>query len=240
MQKRLIEINKLIGKQVCHTTIGKLTDVALLDEYKISKSVKAKSEKLRQVLVKNKIEPKKIKSVINDYMLELIPPGTKGSIRGNKFNSIVEEYIIGLNLDKKRFEVCFEKKCKAYDTNEIPDWYILDKQTNKVMIGMNQMDIWSGGQQTNRGSKYLIDFKNTDACKLVCVICSKIELTSDKNKAYKLFDIGFANNTLCYIKNLGNIIDDYFSDLSPLEKLEQRIKLLEQTITELNKSIKDD
>lgn len=239
MQKRLIEINLLISRQVCQTTIGKLTDIALLDEYKKSKSVKKKTEKLRRVLIKSNIESDKIKTVLNDYVMELIPPGTKGSIRGNKFNSIVKDFIIGLKLDKKRFDVCFEKKYKLHETNEIPDWYIYDKQKKKVMIGMNQLDIWRGGQQTNRGSKYLIDFKNTDTCRLVCVICNDVKLTSDKNKAYKLFDIGFANDTLCYIKNLGNIIDDYFSDLLPSEKLERRIKKLEQTTTDIKILAKD-
>jgi hypothetical protein len=36
-------------------------------------------------------------------------------------------------------------------TTEIPDWYILEKSTGKVIIGMNQLDLWSGGQQINRG-----------------------------------------------------------------------------------------
>lgn len=34
---------------------------------------------------------------------------------------------------------------------------------------------------------------------------------NNKNKAYKLFEIGFTNNTLCYIKNLPNIINEYFN-----------------------------
>jgi len=32
-----------------------------------------------------------------------------------------------------------------------------------------------------------------------------------KNKAYKLFEIGFENNTLCYLNNLQNIIISYFN-----------------------------
>jgi hypothetical protein len=77
---------------------------------------------------------------------------------------------------------------------------------------MNQVDLWGGGQQINRGSNYLINNKNnTEKSKLLCVVCNKINFSSNKNKAYKLFEIGYLNNTLCYIKNIETIIKKYFS-----------------------------
>jgi hypothetical protein len=45
------------------------------------------------VLEKHKISDNIKKLIINDYLIELIPPGTKGVIRGNKFNSIVKNTI---------------------------------------------------------------------------------------------------------------------------------------------------
>ena len=48
--------------------------------------------------------------IIQEYLLQLIPAGTKGVIRGNKFNSIVKDTIENLNLDNKHFEICFEKQ----------------------------------------------------------------------------------------------------------------------------------
>ncbi len=77
----------------------------------------------------------------------MIPAGTKGVIRGNKFNKIIKNLIKNFELNEEDFEVCFEKKCEKYNTNEIPDWYILEKSTNKIIIGMNQLDLWGGGQQ---------------------------------------------------------------------------------------------
>ena len=150
--------------------------------------------------------------IIQEYLLELIPAGTKGVIRGNKFNNIVKKFIINLGLDKERFEICFEKKCEGHFTTEIPDWYILEKSTNKIIIGMNQLDLWGGGQQLNRGSKYIENNKhNNENSKLLCVICNEIQFKSNKNKAYKLFETGFINNTLCYLNNLQNIITSYFN-----------------------------
>ena len=203
-------INTRIKNEICYETIDKLKDSYLLNEYKECKSVKNNIKKLIDVLVKYEIDSKTKDLIINDYLLELIPPGTKGVIRGNKFNNIVKEHINGLKLDKG-FEICFEKQCELNKTTEIPDWYILEKQTGKVIIGMNQLDLWGGGQQLNRGSKYLIDNKNnTDKSKLLCIICNKINFTSNKNKAYKLFEVGYLNNTLCYLKNIEAIIKKYF------------------------------
>ena len=205
-------INNKIEQDVCNDTINKLKDMYLINEYKESKSVQNEIKKLKLILEKYNIETSKKDLIINDYILELIPAGTKGIIRGNKFNSIVKDTIKNLKLNNERFEIYFEKNCNAYATTERPDWYILEKSTNKVIIGMNQLDLWSGGQQINRGFKYLIDNKNnTEKSKLLCVVCNKIKFNSDKNKAYKLFKIGYLNNTLCYIKNIETIINNYFN-----------------------------
>ena len=208
----ITEINNRIDNEICNDTINKLKDNSLLNEYKECKSVQNEINKLLTILEKHKIEPTVKESIINSYLLELIPAGTKGVIRGNKFNNIVKDTIKNLNLDNKRFEICFEKKCESCITTEIPDWYILEKSTDKVIIGMNQLDLFGGGQQINRGYKYLIDNKhNTNKSKLLCVICNEIKFSSNKNKAYTLFEVGFTNNTLCYLKNLKQIIKLYFN-----------------------------
>jgi len=205
------DINARIKKEVCYETLEELTDAKLMCEYKDCNSVKNEIKKLSDVLGKYIDEETKQK-IIQEYLLQLIPAGTKGVIRGNKFNNIVKQFITKLALDTDRFEICFEKKCEGHFTTEIPDWYILEKSTNKIIIGMNQLDLTSGGHQINRGYKYLIDNKhNNENSKLLCVICNKIEFKSNKNKAYKLFETGFENNTLCYLNNLQNIITSYFN-----------------------------
>jgi hypothetical protein len=204
-------VNDRINKEICYNTINKLTDSVLLPEYKKCKSVQSEIDKLTGILNKHNILPNLVDSIIADYLLELIPAGTKGVIRGNRFNKLVAEYILNMNLDSDRFDIQFEQQCQDAKTDEIPDWFIQDKISGKVIIGMNQLCLIGGGQQINRGSKYLIDSKhNTNNSKLVCVICNYIQFKSSNNKAYKLFDIGFTNNTLCYINNIGTIITNYF------------------------------
>jgi hypothetical protein len=205
------DINARIKQEVCYKTLEELTDAKLMCEYKNCKSFKNAIKKLSDVLEKY-IEEETRQKIIQEYLLELIPAGTKGVIRGNKFNEIVKESITKLALDTDRFEICFEKECSSHITTEIPDWYILEKSTNKIIIGMNQLDLWGGGQQQNRGSKYIEDNKhNNENSKLLCVVCNEIQFKRKTNKTYKLFEIGFKNNTLCYLNNLQNIITSYFN-----------------------------
>ena len=204
-------INERIKKEICYKTLEELMDIKLLSEYKECKSVKNNIKNFSNILEKY-IDKETIDKIINDYLLQLIPPGTKAVIRGNKFNNIVKQYILNLSLDINRFEIIFEKNCNLYLMDEIPDWYILEKSTNKIIIGMNQLALWGGGQQSNRGTKYINNDKYNDKmCKLLCVVCNKIQFKNKKNKTYKLFETGFKNNTLCYLNNLKNIIITYFN-----------------------------
>ena len=205
------DINKRIKQEICYETLEELSDTKLISEYKNCNSVKNRIKTLEEILEKYIEDDIKTK-ILREYLLQLIPPGTKGVIRGNRFNNLVKQFIKKLELDLNRFEICFEKKCEYHLTSEIPDWYILEKSSNKIIIGMNQLDLWGGGHQLNRGSKYLENNEhNTEHSKLLCVICNEIEFKSEKNKAFKLFQTGFKNNTLCYINNLHQIITSYFS-----------------------------
>ena len=205
-------VNNRINQEICYNTISKLADNNLLTEYKNCHSVQNEIKKLTKIFEKYKIDPDIKESILDDYLLELIPAGTKGVIRGNKFNSIVKSTINNINLDKTRFEIAFEKDCYLIPTSEIPDWYIIDKKTKKLIIGMNQLDFWGGGHQINRGFKYLVDNKiNTDNSKLLCIICNHKVFKTKKQKSFKLFECGFNNDTVCYLKNLENIIRNYFN-----------------------------
>ena len=45
---------------------------------------------------------------------------------------------------------------------------------------------------------------------MLCVICNNITFKNTKRKEFKFFEIGFKNDTLCYLKNLNYIITSYF------------------------------
>jgi len=206
----IIDINTRIKSEVCFNTIKILSDKNLLEEYKLCQSLKNKINSLSSILQKY-VNDDICQKIINQYLPELIPAGTKGVVRGLKFNKIVKNFINSIGLDQNRFKICFEEKHKDYDTDEIPDWYILDNTTNRIIIGMNQLDLWNGGQQLNRGAKYLLNNKlNTENSKFLCVVLNDVNIKT-KNKIYKIFCCGFSNDTLCYISNLKNIIYKFFN-----------------------------
>lgn len=200
----LSSVNRRINEEFCENVFAQLQDKNLLSEYKKTPSVIKKIDTLMSVLVKNNIDNETLEKVIDDYILELIPPGTKGVVKGNRFNAIIKDFLIS-DPKLNHLEMEFEKSCPYMKTDEIPDWYIHNKTNKKTIIGMNQLDLWSGGHQLNRGSKYLVK-SNDYTTKLVCVVCNKIQHKTTKNKAFKLFSIGFRNDTLCYIRGLKKII----------------------------------
>ena len=202
-------INNRIRREFCLETYNKLSSKVLLPEYLKSNAVKRNINHLKSILRKNNVNEEDSKNIINEYIFKLIPPGTKGSIRGQTFNSIIKNYILSIPLETKRFEINFEKKHDKYHTNEIPDWTIYEPKTNKLIIGMNQLDFWSGGQQKNRGNKYIYHETNDKNIKLVSVICNKIYLTN-RNSTFELISHGFEKENLCYITGLKKIIYDFF------------------------------
>lgn len=209
---QLVWVNSRIRNEICNKTLERLTDPALLPVYATCFSVKNEIAKLKSIFAKEDISTQTQENILRKYMLALIPAGTKGVIRGNMFNQIVREFIQQLPIEAERFDRSFEKKHDANLTAEIPDWYIFDRQTNKILIGMNQLDLWNGGQQLNRGYKYLVNNPhNNSNSKLLCVVCNYVQFKSQKNKAYRLFEIGFENNTLCYLNNLPHIINEFFN-----------------------------
>lgn len=210
-KEEIAAINQRIRKEICKITFQKLSDEKLMPLYIKSKSVQKNIEVLRKILVSNKLEADTIKKIIMDYGDALVSPGAKGVIRGNVFNGIIKEHIEAMNLDEKKYEVCFEQQCKTYPFSEKPDWFIRDISTNRLLIGMNQVALWGGGHQVNRASKYILESKlDNKEIKLLCVVCNPVTVRKKKSNLYLLFKHGFGNNTLCYINNLKSIITDYF------------------------------
>lgn len=204
-------INVRIKNEICYQTIHMLSDEHLMPEYMNSSSVKNEITKLNLIL--DKYVDENIKTcIMSEYIHHLIPAGTKGVIRGNKFNQIVKQSILNMNIDQSQFLICFEKHCDSLMTTEKPDWFIQHISTGKTIIGMNQLDLWNGGHQLNRGSKYIKNTEHNNAmCKLLCVVCNEIQFKNKKSKAFELFAHGFTHNTLCYINNLQSIIRTYFN-----------------------------
>jgi hypothetical protein len=70
------DINARIKQEVCYETLEELTDAKLMCKYKDCNSVKNEIKKLSDVLGKYIDEETKQK-IIQEYLLQLIPAGTK-------------------------------------------------------------------------------------------------------------------------------------------------------------------
>jgi hypothetical protein len=204
-------INEEVQRQYCHETEDCISDEKLLVVYKETDSVKKQTKLLKEILKEENIEAEKIENILSKYILSLIPPGTKGVIRGNKFNKLVEKKLKAFELSEDFIIKC-EKKHPDFETAEIPDWYIYQISTKKIMIGMNQLDLWSGGAQSNRGAKYILDESKHENpnVKNVSVICKNKVIASPHNKMFKIFQVGFKEKRLCYIKGIHEIVKSFF------------------------------
>lgn len=182
-----------------------LSDEELIEEYVKYPSVQKNTKILTDVLRQNNVTSRQIENIKKDYVKQLVPAGTKGVVRGNKFNNIVKEVIIR-SFTEDRYEVAFEKNCE-FLFSEIPDWYIKDKVTNKIVIGFNQLDLWSGGAQINRASKYIMDDNfhlkySGDNVKVLSVVCNKLTAINETSKSYKIMKYGVNSGRVCYVKQL--------------------------------------
>jgi hypothetical protein len=201
-----------------------LSDENLVDVYRQQPSMKKKLIEIRKQFESVGIESPKIDAYIEKYFIDLIGAGLKGQIRGNKFNSIVKDYLLNLPCAYK-YEMQFEKQHELYECSDKPDFYIYDKEKNKLLIGFNQLDLWEGGQQKNRASKYVTDerfhnnFTKTQVktheqgeltIKIVNVICRNPKVKKFNKSLLSLFKIGFTKNRLCYVNGLKKIIENMF------------------------------
>ena len=96
-------INNRIRKEFCPETSNKLSSKVLLPEYLKSNAVKRNINHLKSILRNNNVNEEDSKNIINEYIHKLIPPGTKGSIRGQTFNSIIKYHILSIPLSAKYF-----------------------------------------------------------------------------------------------------------------------------------------
>ena len=205
-------INQHISATHDESVCTRLSEEALIDVYMECPSVKKNIEDLSEVMKRNGVDDSKISDILKEYIPHLIPAGTKGVIRGNLFNQIVKNYVTGLNLPSSEFEIKFESKHPKYVTTEIPDWYVYHLPSDTILVGMNQLDLWTGGQQLNRGAKYILDenLHSNPQMRVVSVVCSKITVSSTKNKVFKILETGFSKKRLCYLGELGAIIWETF------------------------------
>lgn len=202
-----LKITKRIAKEYSEL----FSESELQELYLQTRSVRERITTFQDVSRRWGLTEEQIDGMTSEFLKKdyFIPAGTKGKVRGDLFNLKVKHHLLCLPLPM-HLDVFFEKTPADVDVNERPDWYIRDQNTGKILIGMNQMDLWSGGHQTNRASKYIKEQRNTESVKLLCVVYNKPKLKNEDNKMFHLLEIGFRENRLCYVGGLYRQITHFF------------------------------
>jgi hypothetical protein len=136
----------------------------------------------------------------------LIPEAVKTATRVRVFplfNGIVTSHIVALALSPDRFDVAFNTRCPLPIVDHVPDWYIFEKATHKLLVGINQLNLSGCG---SRVAMYIDSGVSGDvsvsvSVKYLCVLGNH-ERVSAKGRVHDLFAAGFTNNTVCFVKQL--------------------------------------
>lgn len=155
----------------------------------------------------------------NDQINELIelssieiPENEKERLYFLNFGNQIRNQVIN-NVDSTKYNISYDNDEK-YDiddkSNINVDLKIEDKINDKSIIINYVNDI----EDTTQYKKiYDCIHKNANEnLKILIVVNKKFVATDEKSKINRLFKIGFENKTICYIKNMINIINDFFGE----------------------------
>lgn len=200
----LATLNNSIKKQYDKYFASLLTDVSLQRMYmKTSCFKKTKSEIhsiLERHLCKDACSAKILERIVYTINMRFMSPSMKSSVRGSKVNTYIEKKLTKLFSSCKNGTVVFEAKHEKL--HERADWIIT--KGAKTYIGFNQIDLWNGGAQLNRASKYILDDTlhkrlAKDNIYIICLVVRKITL-KNKNKIYNIIHHGLQKKRLFWLK----------------------------------------
>lgn len=173
-------------------------------------------EKIKQLAEKLELTDKGLRTLKTTLLPMLIPAGVKASSRGVRFNSYIN-MLLTKEISKRwsnKVSITFETP--YHGVNEIPDWTITFKDSNKRIIGYNQLDLWSGGAQINRGAKYILDDHFHSRIRshnifIVCIVLRKYKAKSE-NKTTQIIRKGLEEQRLFWPKGFVHYLQKFLDD----------------------------
>ena len=163
------------------------------------------------------IDEYKIQNLLNDQNFcknFLIMSQSKATLRGAKLNNIV--YNICRNYLNNRYFIVETEK--HYDNiSEKVDVLITQKSTGRKLLIFNQIDLWGGGAQYNRGDKYILQDCNNKVCKtqndkcIYTIIKPYGTRGNMGSKKHQICFLGYVNELLFYPEELPLYIKNFFN-----------------------------
>lgn len=192
--------------------LPELNDEFLIASYLKSRSVQSRLKTVKTALVEAGLTHTQSHKLATKILVPfLIPAGTKSTIRGCRFNEIISAEIKTCLSKLKMRGVKYDREKKHDMFHEIPDWIIV--RNGKTLVGYNQISLFGGGHQINRGSKYVLD----DALhrklarmriKMVCIV--KDLPVTQRGKATEILQKGIKAKRIYCIRGIKKLIHEYF------------------------------
>jgi hypothetical protein len=199
------KINEHIKTSYNKNVNRQLSDLMLMDQFMNSESCKDILAVLHKTAEDTGImqNERHMRIFMRQILPLVIPPGVKGCIRGGVFNSLIKKRLLKSSECKGVFS--FEPRDCCHLVPEIPDWCY--RKDDKTIIGYNQLDMWNGGAQINRASKYIMDENlhtrlRSKKVWIVCVVARKISLSNSKSKVFRILHRGIMKKRLLWPNDL--------------------------------------
>lgn len=203
-------LNTRISNEYNDYLMESLTNEDFKYECVNTKGMIQQSTDLSFILHKYFTDDKLIQQAVNEYCMIYIKPTVVASIRDNRLNNIVDNIITSIQeLQNDNYVITTETQGINVKCAERPDFVIRDKRTNKEIIGYTQVDMWDANKV--RADKY-ITYNPHPNVHILSVVARKAIIEYKKstdnirNIKYELFKYGYANDKICYVNNLHNII----------------------------------
>lgn len=178
--------------------MSSISDTQLMGRYKSQPSVNQRLINIRRQLEDVMSIPNDVDVVMEVITPFLVQAGVKGVVRGLELNQLVKKRLED-HFQHPTYFIRFKQMCPDYITSEKPDWWIKNNETGRCVIGFNQIDLWSGGAQCNRGDKYLSHHFHEVApphVRILSVVCSA--LPDGKGTYFDKVRMAFSMKRLCH------------------------------------------
>lgn len=200
-------LTELIDSQHDRYVERSLSDLMLMGKYLRTTACKSALKVLEDTSTYLVLDERQKREFMKRIVPMIIPAGVKAVVRGAALNDYIRNMMIRYCKDKKDWKVAFEVKACPHVT-EIPDWTLQVGKTGPLIIGFNQLDLWKGGAQINRGAKYILDDGLHERLRakgvhLVCIVARRIDVVGKKaSKLQRILEKGIATKRLMWPRGL--------------------------------------
>lgn len=180
----------------------------MMSIYQETPSVKARMARLDRILAEEGLTSRKREVLSRRLVCMLVPAGTKGAVRGRLFNKMVEGEVSRALGRRRGVSFSVEKAHPLFQ--EIPDWVL--HKNNKTLVGFNQVSLFGGGHQVNRGGKYVMDdtLHRRLARRGVRMVCIVKDFPSrGKGKGWEITCAGVAKKRLYPLGGIKELVEEF-------------------------------